>query len=130
MEGFLKVYSKINFTRFFAFSVGLNPFLQCFIELGNVSEADIDLINKFSEEYTPPAYIPFSNGNSLGAAEVSSDTFILDPDIVSTLADIPDPIDESKPVTTVQVRTLTGQRLKIRINLSATILQLATCIKW
>ena len=89
----------------------------------------MELVNKATEDYVPPAYIPFSNGNSLGSAELSIDTFVLDPDMVSTLSDSPDPVDESKPTTTVQVRTLTGQRLKIRINQDATILQLATCIK-
>lgn len=103
--------------------------LYFFVELGNINVADVELINKSNEEYTPPAYIPFSNGNSLGPVELSSDTFVLDPDMVSTLPDSPEPVDDSKPVTTVQVRTLTGQRLKIRINQDATILQLATCIK-
>jgi hypothetical protein len=75
------------------------------------------LIDKHEEEYVAPpqpSYIPFSKGNSLGTTEVGADTFVLDPDVVSTLADSPEPVDETKPITTVQVRTLTGQRLKIR----------------
>lgn len=71
-------------------------------------------MDKHTEDYIPPPYTAFSGGNVLGASEISSDAFILDEDVLSTLADTPDPVDESKPVTTIQVRTLTGQRLKIR----------------
>lgn len=71
-------------------------------------------MDKQGEDWVKPAYVAFSNGNTLGAAAVSEDSFILDPDMVSTFPATPDPVDEAQPHTTVQVRTLTGQRLKIR----------------
>ena len=76
------------------------------------------MIDKHNEDYVPPPpppYVAFSRGYTLGAAaSADSDGFVLDEDVLSTLPDKPDPVDDSKPVTVVQVRTLTGQRLKIR----------------
>lgn len=83
-------------------------------EAGGDEELDLNLVDKHEEDWIKPAYVAFSNGNTLGSAVVSEDSFVLDPDIVSTFPTAPEPVDDSQPHTTVQVRTLTGQRLKIK----------------
>jgi hypothetical protein len=75
----------------------------------------VDMIDKQSEEYVappPPSYVAFSGtGSTLGPAAVAAAAVIVQPNA----GPVPHPaVDESAPVTTVQVRTLTGQRLKIR----------------
>lgn len=97
---------------------------------GRADELDVQLEDKRGEDYrppTPPAYVAFSgSGNSIGSV-VRGDAFIfrssvLEP-LLSTIT-----IDESAAVTTVQVRTSTGKRLRIRVNTSMTISQLAALI--
>lgn len=99
-------------------------------ELAVGGDIGINVIDKQSEEYVappPPAYVPFSNGNKLGVAESSSGATVT-PSLVSTLPPSAEAVNEAQPVTTLQVRTLTGQRLKIRLNHSATVLQLVIAV--
>ena len=97
---------------------------------GRADELDVSVEDKRSEDYkppTPPPYVAFSgSGNSLGTV-VRGDAFIFRSSnlttVLSTVA-----IDESAPVTTVQVRTATGKRLRVRVNQQMTVLQLAALI--
>lgn len=92
---------------------------------GRLDELDVNLEDKRSEDYkppTPPPYVAFSgSGNSLGSI-VRGDAFIFRS---SNLLSVSTAIDESQPTTTVQVRTANGKRLRIRINTTMTVLQLA-----
>jgi len=94
-------------------------------------DVGINFFDKHEEEYVPPpppAYIAFSGGAVLGGATVSSGALVVSPELAASLPSSPTPVDESQPLTTIQIRTLTGQRLRVRINQSATLIDLATAI--
>ena len=73
------------------------------------------MVDKQGEDYVappPPAYIAFSgSGATVGAAPAAAAAVVVAPNQGPT----PHPeVVETKPVTTIQIRTLTGQRLRIR----------------
>jgi len=92
---------------------------------------DVALEDRRSEEYhapPPPAYVAFSKGATLGSVEKdSTDSFIITPELIASVGAV-DAIDESKPTTTLQVKTVDGKKLRIKINVDATVLQLAATI--
>eukprot|EP01038_Epipyxis_sp_PR26KG_P006916 gene6916-9469_t len=98
----------------------------------NNNKVDIHLMDKRSEIYTPPpppAYIAFSGTGATLRGESKGESgsgYIFTE--AETSAIEPSPIDDSKPVTTLQVRALNGKKLKIKINQDASILQLAAMI--
>lgn len=79
----------------------------------------------------PPAYIAFSGegatlGGSGAASGASGGAFVF---TESALSGVQAPtVDESAPTTTLQVKTVQGKKIKIRINQSASVLQLAATI--
>lgn len=88
------------------------------------------MIDKQSEDYVappPPSYVAFSgSGVSVGAAAVSSSAIVVQPN----QGPVPHPtVDESRPITTIQIRTLTGQRLKIRLNTTASTADLVNAVR-
>lgn len=93
---------------------------------------DLNYIDKHGEDYVappPPAYVAFSGGSLLGSTSVSSGAVLVSPDFAASLPACAPAVDTSQPVTTLQIRTLTGQRLRIQMNQSATIRDLVTAIK-
>jgi len=76
---------------------------------------NIHLVDERHRDYVtppPPAYVAFSGGASLGAAQTNDDAHIF---LTSHLASSPaDAIDESAPVTVVQVKCANGKKLRIR----------------
>ena len=81
------------------------------------AEVHIDLIDEHEKDYVPPpppAYVAFSGGSVLGGAPVSTSSLVITPAFLESIPASPLAVDESQPVTTLQVRTLGGQRLKIR----------------
>eukprot|EP00598_Pedospumella_elongata_P002622 CAMPEP_0184968278 /NCGR_PEP_ID=MMETSP1098-20130426/1377_1 /TAXON_ID=89044 /ORGANISM="Spumella elongata, Strain CCAP 955/1" /LENGTH=273 /DNA_ID=CAMNT_0027489861 /DNA_START=53 /DNA_END=874 /DNA_ORIENTATION=+ len=95
---------------------------------------DVHLVDKRSEDFVappPPAYIAFSGqgatlGAGGGAAGGGTGAFAF------TEAELGDvtvpPVDEAAPTTTLQIKTIQGKKIKIRINQSASVLQLAAAI--
>jgi hypothetical protein len=78
-------------------------------------DIDVMLTDKRSEDYAPPpapAYVAFSSGTALGASIRSDGTWVADPHELQAVSRIP--VDESKPTTTLQIRTADGKRLKIK----------------
>lgn len=60
-------------------------------------------------------------GQSLGSTAAAPEGGIIDP---ATTSSMEFTVDESNPTTVIQVRLLNGKRLKVKINVSASILQL------
>ena len=60
-------------------------------------------------------------GQSLGSTAAAPEGGIIDP---ATTSSAEFTVDESNPTTVIQVRLLNGKRLKLKINVSASILQL------
>lgn len=88
---------------------------------------DVSLEDKREEEYIPPAYTAFSGGNSLGSSSSStSSAYTFSPEMMAG-ADL-SAVDETQPVTTLQIRTHNGKKIRIKINQSATVLELAATI--
>lgn len=79
---------------------------------------EVALNDKRGEDYVappPPAYIPFSGtGATLGAASSSagSGAFVFTSQLLSAVT-VPS-LDESAPITTLQVKTANGKKVKIR----------------
>lgn len=93
---------------------------------------DILLDDHRGEDYVPPpppAYVAFSGQGSVLRREptaIDNSTTVFSPEL---LADVEVPsVDETKPVTTVQVRTSQGKKLRIKINQDATLYQLAALV--
>lgn len=93
---------------------------------------DVQLVDKREEEYVappPPAYVAFSGlGGSLRSATTAteSDAFVFSADILSDVAPIV--LDNTQPTTTIQIKTPTGKPLRLKINHSHTVLQVAAHI--
>ena len=99
---------------------------------GHPGDLDVALDDKRGEDYVPPpppAYVAFSSGTALGSSSSSSEAWVANADILSTVSENDWKLDESQPNSTLQVRTLDGKRLKIRLNNSATVLHLAAAIR-
>lgn len=96
----------------------------------SLEELDVQLEDKRQEDYrppTPPAYVAFSGaGNSLGSVVRGGSYLFRSSMLAPLLASIT--IDEAASVTTVQVRTSSGKRLRIRVNVDMSVLQLAALI--
>lgn len=92
-------------------------------------QLEVALEDKRSEEYVappPPAYVAFSKGTALGSVQKSStEALVINAELIASLGPA-SPLDESKPSTTLQVKTVDGKRLRIKMNLDATVLQLAS----
>lgn len=86
--------------------------------------ASFSLVDKRDTDYVPPpppAYVAFSSGTALGAS--NSNAFVITPEIIASNNVAPNVID-SEPNTTLQFRTIDGRRLRIRLNNTATIMEL------
>jgi len=104
---------------------------QELIQDNKSKDVAIELSDKRSEDYVaPPApsYIPFSGeAMSLGSARSnSSGIAVITPEIIS--ASDPPSVDAALPVTTLQVRLMSGKKIRIRVNHSHTVLQLASLL--
>lgn len=71
-----------------------------------------------SDQRTPSFH---GEGQSLGSTSTAPEGGIIDP---ATAASMESAVDESNPTTVIQVRLLNGKRLKVKINVSASIMQL------
>lgn len=91
-------------------------------ELLEEGDVTVGLIDKRSEDYVEQFSSFSGEGTSLGSAAAASTDGVMDP---SSLPE-PPPLDESSPTTSIQVRMMNGQRRVIKINTSATVLQLAS----
>ena len=85
---------------------------------------EIKLADKRGETYTPPAYVAFSGGAALGTSAPSSDDAVFADDGTPAPA-----LNEAEPSTTVQVKTSDGKKLRLKLNTSITVLQLAAAIR-
>jgi UBX domain-containing protein 1 len=90
-------------------------------ESGNVT---VGLVDKRSQEYEEQ-FRSFSGVGATLGSHVAVVGSTVDP---STLED-PSEVDASLPTTSIQVRLANGQRKVIKINLDATVLQLASHLK-
>jgi UBX domain-containing protein 1 len=89
----------------------------------------VGLIDKRSVDYEEeePTFQSFSgHGHVLAAAAGAATDGMFDP---TTLPEQPPTVDESHPTTTIAVRTLSSGRRVIRINLSATVRDLAAHVR-
>ncbi|KAG7359455.1 SEP domain containing protein [Nitzschia inconspicua] len=101
------------------------------VEDAGSSGITVGLIDKRSEEYVE-TFRSFSGaGNTLGGAGTASASAtgstvgVFDP---ATLPETP-PVNESQPTTTIAVRLPNGQRKVVKVNLSMTVLEVATHIR-
>jgi UBX domain-containing protein 1 len=93
------------------------------VDHGVDASVTVGLIDKRREEYVEEFQSFSGEGATLGAVAVSGNT--VDP------ASLPEavPVDPARPFTSIQVRLPNGQRKVIKIQLDATVLQLAAHIK-
>lgn len=86
------------------------------MSLGASDDMEVSLNDKRSEDYVappPPAYVAFSKGTALGSSSStsgSSGAWVSSPDDVAA----PAVVDESKPHSTLQIRTYDGKRLLVK----------------
>ncbi len=94
---------------------------------------NIALSDKRTETFTPPPYIAFSHGTTLGgsvgsagagASGASGASSFFNP---SNLPPVPT-LDESLPTTVVQVKTTDGKKLKLKVNTSISVAQFAALV--
>ena len=90
-------------------------------------EIDVVLNDKREEDYVPPAYVAFSGGATLGASSSSSERVIFTDSMLTGLGAVI--VDDSKPTTTLQIKTQSGQKLRVKINQDQTVLHLAGHIR-
>jgi len=90
-------------------------------------EIDVVLTDKREEDYVPPAYVAFSGGATLGASSSSSERVIFTDSMLTGLGAVV--VDDSKPTTTLQIKTQSGQKLRVKINQDQTVLHLAGHIR-
>mmetsp|Transcript_3523 Transcript_3523/g.5485 ORF Transcript_3523/g.5485 Transcript_3523/m.5485 type:complete len:193 (+) Transcript_3523:408-986(+) len=99
-------------------------------------DLDVNLVDNRGEDYRappPPAYVAFSGpattlggGNPNSGAAAGATAFIFTTEGAAGVT-IPE-VDDSQPSTLLQVRTSQGKKLRIKLNQSATVLQLAAVI--
>jgi UBX domain-containing protein 1 len=99
------------------------PELAAEAEDGNVV---VGLLDKRDTEYEEQFRSFSGAGHSLRAAAAPLTNAVFDP---SALPETPPAVDESAPVTSIQVRLPNGQRRVIRINLSSTVADLASHLR-
>ncbi|KAJ1401943.1 hypothetical protein B484DRAFT_234827, partial [Ochromonadaceae sp. CCMP2298] len=91
-------------------------------------DLDVNLVDSRTTDYVvppPPAYVAFSGGATLGAS-AASEAFVFSPEVLSGVQ--APAVDEAQPSTTLQVKTTSGKKIRIKLNKSATVLQLAAVI--
>jgi UBX domain-containing protein 1 len=89
---------------------------------------DVHLEDERLNDYIPPAYTAFSGGSSLRSTSSSSSSgaYIFTPEMV---ADIQAPVvDEAQAVTTLMIRTHAGKKIKLKVNHSTSMMELAAMI--
>jgi len=98
-------------------------------EVDGTGPLNVQLVDKREEEYVappPPAYVAYSGeGQTLGESKVADGA-------IAGLDDISDEtpvVDESKPTTTLQIRTADGKRIRAKLNLTHTIRHIQALIK-
>lgn len=95
-------------------------------ELAGDGDVVVGLLDKRTEEFVE-AFQSFSGeGNSLGGTATASADGAFDP---VSLPETPPPLDDHKPVTSIQVRLPNGTRRVIRINLAMTVGDLAAFLR-
>ena len=82
------------------------------------------LFSLLSRVLKAPAYTAFSSGTALGSSSPSSASGAFVP---SSLPPAPI-LDDSAPSTTIQVRTSDGKKLRLKVNTSITVAQLAALV--
>jgi UBX domain-containing protein 1 len=85
---------------------------------------EINLADKRTETYTPPAYVAFSGGAALGTSAPTSDDAVF----VDDHTPVP-PLVDAEPSTTVQVKTSDGKKLRLKLNTSITVRELGAAIR-
>ena len=83
----------------------------------------------YAQPPPPPAYVAFSKGTTLGTSSSSDGAWVATAEAVAAVAASEWEVNEGAPSSTLQVKTLDGKRLKIRINNAATVVQLAAAIR-
>jgi len=87
---------------------------------------NISLADKRPETFVPPAYVAFSSGTSLGGGAglaVGADG-LFDPAVLPMGLEL----DDGAPSTTIQIKTRLGKKLRLKVNTSITVLQLAAVV--
>jgi UBX domain-containing protein 1 len=94
-------------------------------ELQADGDAVVGLIDKRNQDYVETFQSFSGTGASLGTT-TRGEEGIFDPAQLTAAPAVS--VNDSQPVTSIQVRLLNGQRVVIRINLSATVTELVTSI--
>ncbi len=95
-------------------------------ELAGDGDVVVGLIDKRHEEYVEKFQSFSGEGNSLGGTASASTDGAFDP---ASLPESPPPVDDHKPVTSIQIRLPNGSRRVVRINLSMTVGDLAAHLR-
>lgn len=89
---------------------------------GNI--LDIGLSDRRSETYVPPAYVAFSGGSTLGSSQETASNAVF-----SDEGNEAPVLNDAEPSTTVQVKTADGKKLRLKLNTSVSVRQLAAAIR-
>jgi len=85
---------------------------------------NISLADKRGETYKAPAYTAFSSGTALGSSSSSAAAGSFVPGSLPAAPFFSD----GSPSTTIQVRTNTGKKLRLKVNTSITVAELAALV--
>lgn len=86
---------------------------------------NVSLSDKRGETYEAPAYVAFSGGATLGgsSSEASTDAVFSDDGTEAPA------LNDAEPSTTVQVKAADGKKMRLKLNTSITVRQLAAAIR-
>jgi UBX domain-containing protein 1 len=86
---------------------------------------NVSLADKRGETYEAPAYVAFSGGATLGGStsEASTDAVFSDDGTEAPT------LDDKEPSTIVQVKAADGKKMRLKLNTSITVRQLAAAIR-
>lgn len=96
------------------------------VEGSNSGDITVGLVDKRSEEYVEKFKSFSGEGTSLGGSASASTDGNIDP---ATLPSPPPAVDAGKPTTSIAVRLLNGKRKVVKINLDATVSDLAANLR-
>jgi len=87
---------------------------------------DVGVEDHRDEDYVPPAYVAYGGeGMTLASSSsVSSEGSVVDPAAVGPAPQV----DPALPTTTIQVKLLSGKKIRVKLNTASSVAQLCACI--
>eukprot|EP00612_Vaucheria_litorea_P004741 CAMPEP_0171459936 /NCGR_PEP_ID=MMETSP0945-20130129/5008_1 /TAXON_ID=109269 /ORGANISM="Vaucheria litorea, Strain CCMP2940" /LENGTH=260 /DNA_ID=CAMNT_0011986029 /DNA_START=52 /DNA_END=834 /DNA_ORIENTATION=+ len=88
---------------------------------------NIKLEDRRTQDYVAPPYTAFGGEGHTASSSITEENIIVNPSDTENL-NVPE-VNESEPITTLQVRLYNGSKLRIRLNLTHTIRDIQALIR-